>query len=466
MGGVTDADQGALFAAEEPTLRVGDVVATLTTAVASAFPAEVWVRGEVDGLRGATASGHSYFSLCEKATRRGPTITLEAVLLANDARRLERTLAAHPDFRLANGLEVRVRGRVSYRFGRVRLAISDIDPVHTLGQLAVARERVLRALAEDGLLDANARRPLPAVPLRVGLVTSAGSAACEDVLAELRASGLGFRVLLADARVQGAEAENAVLRALHHLQRRCDVVLLVRGGGSRTDLATFDAERIARAIAAYPVPVITGVGHEIDASVADEVAHTACKTPTAAAALLVEEVRRSLNRVEAAWAGVAHQAGVSAALAGERLDDRAAALARRAVTAASGQANRLEASATRVDVLTRVGLGQATHRLDDATRRLDPDRLDARLRRLEAATAAASARLRRRATSATDRPAAAIELLAARTDAVDPARALARGWSLTRTAEGRLVRSAADVGPGDHLVTTLADGTVASTVDP
>ncbi|HUF31657.1 MAG TPA: exodeoxyribonuclease VII large subunit [Acidimicrobiales bacterium] len=462
---MTETGQGALFA-EEPTLAVGEVVATLARAVAAAFPAEVWVRGEVDGLRGANANGHSYFTLGEKVSRRGPATTLEAVLLAGDRRRIERTLAAHPDFRLANGLEVRVKGRVSYRFGRVRLAISEIDPVHTLGQLAVARAQVLRALADEGLLDANARRPLPAVPLRVGLVTSAGSAACEDALAELRGSGLGFKVLLADARVQGAEAENAVLRALRLLQRRCDVVLLVRGGGSRTDLATFDSERIARAVAAYPVPVITGVGHEIDTSVADEVAHTACKTPTAAAALLVEEVRRALNRVEAAWTGVAHQARVSTALADERLDDRAAALARRAVTAAAGQRSRLDTAADRVDVLTRVDLGRAASRLDEAFRRMAPARLDARLRRLESWLHGAAGHLRRRAAGATARQATAVEVLAARVDAVDPARAMARGWSLTRTADGRLVRSAGDVVPGTRLVTTVADGTVASTVDP
>jgi exodeoxyribonuclease VII large subunit len=462
---MTGAAQGALFA-EEPTLAVGDVVASLTRAVAAAFPAEVWVRGEVDGHRGAGASGHTYFSLCEKVSRRGPTTTLEAVLLAADRRRVERRLAEHPDFRLDNGLEVRVRGRVTYRFGRVRLVISDIDPVHTLGQLAVTRERVLRALVADGLLGRNARLPLPAVPLRVGLVTSAGSAACEDVLAELRVSGLGFRVLLADARVQGTGAENAVLRALHLLQRRCDVVLLVRGGGSRTDLATFDSERIARAVAAYPVPVVTGVGHEIDSSVADEVAHTACKTPTAAAALLVEEVRRALDRVEAAWAGVARRAEVGVAVAAERLDERATALSGRAVTATTGSRTRLDGAARSLDLLTRAGVGRAAAQLDDATRRLGPARLDARLGRLDASLDGAAARLRRAATGATAAPAAAAALLAARVDALDPARALARGWSLTRTADGRLVRSAADVGPGDRLVTTVADGTLTSRVEP
>jgi exodeoxyribonuclease VII large subunit len=462
---MTDQAQGALFA-DDPTLGVGDVVGRLTRAVASAFPAEVWVRGEVEGLRPATAKGHTYLTLTERASRRGPAVTLEAVLLSADRRRVERSLAEYPGFRMADGIEVRVRGRVSYRFGRVRLLISDVDPVHTLGRMAADRDRIRRVLAAEGLLDANGRLPLPVVPLRVGLVTSAGSAACEDVLHELEASGFGFAVLLADARVQGADAEASMLRALHGLRRaRPDLVLVVRGGGSRTDLVTFDSERVARAIAGYPVPVITGVGHEIDTAIADEVAHTACKTPTAAAALVVESVRTASGRAEQAWAAIARRADQDLTAADGRLLGTGELLGRRSQRVLGATDARLGRAAAQVDLRARVGLDRAAHRLDDAARRLSPDRLDQRLRRLDGRLTDATSRLGRQASRTTSAAGAAVDLLAARTAAVDPARALARGWSLTRTIDGRLVRRPADVAPGDRLVTVLAGGTVTSTVD-
>ncbi|MGH9182665.1 MAG: exodeoxyribonuclease VII large subunit, partial [Acidimicrobiales bacterium] len=301
---MADADQTQLTE-PEPTFGVGEIAARLTRAVGAAFPTEVWVRGEVDGLRPPNARGHVYFTLCERRSRRGPTTTLGVALFRAERLQIERQLRAWPGFALADGVEVRVRGRVQYGYGRVQLVVSAVDALHTLGRLAAARERVRATLAAEGLLEANRRLPLPAAPLHVGLVASAGSAACQDAIAELTASGFGFRVALADTQVQGTGAEASVVRALAVLgHRRPDVVLVVRGGGSRTDLATFDSERIARAVAAMAVPVLTGIGHEIDTSLTDEVAHAAHKTPTACAAALCARVAAALGRAEAAWAGM------------------------------------------------------------------------------------------------------------------------------------------------------------------
>src|SRR3954468_22281035 len=190
--------QAALFEPEQ-TLGVGELVARVTRAVAAAFPAEVWVRGEVHGLKAPNASGHVYFELCERNNRRGPASTLPIALFRLEHQRVQRALAEYPDFRLADGLEVRVRGRVQYGYGRVSLVMSAIDPVHTLGQLAADRQRVLRALAADDLLEAQRRLPVPVVPLRIGLISSIGSAAYEDVVQELTGSGIGFEVRVADA---------------------------------------------------------------------------------------------------------------------------------------------------------------------------------------------------------------------------------------------------------------------------
>ncbi|MEN3272309.1 MAG: exodeoxyribonuclease large subunit [Actinomycetota bacterium] len=412
--------QAPLFEVER-TWRVGELSARITRALASAFPAEVWVQGEVDGLRPPNRSGHQYFSLTERNNRRGPVSTLNITLLNNDRLRVERSLQEWPDFKLRDGLEIRVKARVEMMFGRLSLKVSAIDPAHTLGRMAADRERVRAALKAEGVLDAQKALELPLVPLHLGLITADGSAACEDVLSELRGSGLGFRVSIADAQVQGNNADLSVLRALTSLRPvRPDVILLVRGGGARTDLATFDSEKLARFIGALRTPVLAGIGHEIDSSIVDEVAHASFKTPTATAAFVIDRVRAGLQRAEHAWSTIARSAHEDLVAVDERLSSRASRLVTLATTAADRATERLDARSTRVNSLVRSRLREASARVD---------------------------------------------VLAARADAADPTRILARGWTLTRTADGRLVRSVTDVAEGTQLVTTVADGTVSSTVD-
>jgi exodeoxyribonuclease VII large subunit len=411
--------QVALFEPES-TLGVGELVARVTKAVAAAFPAEVWVRGEVHGLKSPNASGHVYFELCERNNRRGPTSTLNVALFRQERLRVDRVLRDYPDFRLSDGLEIRVRGRIQYAYGRVSLVMSAIDPVHTLGKLAADRQQVLRALQADGLLQANKQVPLPELPLRLGLVSSVGSAAYEDAVQELAASGIGFHLLVADARVQGSGSDLSMIRALHALRSAAvDVVLLVRGGGSRTDLVAFDSERLARAVATMPVPVLVGIGHEIDTSVVDEVAHATYKTPTACAAAVVEQVRIARQRGEAAWAAVAD-------------------LAARQLT-------------------------RAQQRVEGAGQRLAPPRLQATLTAAERMLDEHRRRTQRAVAAAVQGRTARLDVLEAQVAAADPARLLARGWSLTRTADGRLVRSPADAPAGTEVVTTVAHGTIRST---
>ena len=413
-----EAGQAPLFDVER-TWRVGELSARITRALASAFPAEVWVQGEVDGLRPPNRGGHQYFSLVERNNRRGPVSNLAVTLLNNDRLRIERALQAWPDFKLRDGLEIRVRARVELMFGRLSLKVSALDPQHTLGRMAADRERLRATLKAEGLLDAQKALPLPLVPLHVGIITSDGSAACQDVLSELRSSGIGFRVSIADAQVQGAQADLSILRALHRLGRVApDVILLVRGGGARTDLATFDSEKLARVIAAQSIPVLAGIGHEIDSSIVDDVAHASFKTPTATAAFVVDRARTALARVDAAWDGITRRAMAAVERAEDRLATRAGRLVALATTATGRADERLDARAARVSSLTRARVREAS---------------------------------------------AAIDLLAARVDAADPARLLHRGWSLTRTADGRLVRSVADAADGTELITTLADGEVRST---
>jgi exodeoxyribonuclease VII large subunit len=458
----------------QPTFTVPELGEAIAASLRGAFPDEVWVRGVIRNLNPGRRGGTVWFDLVEPAPgadvsrmSRPPVASLPVVLFDLARRRVNaRLMDAGGGVRMTDGTEVRLRGRVTFwdRGGRLQLQMSDIDPAFTLGRLAADRDRLLRTLAAEGLLARQGALARPAVPLRLGLVTSAGSAAEHDVLDELGRSGIGFRVVRADVRVQGERAPRSVAWGLGAVARRgVDVVLLVRGGGATTDLAAFDSEAIARAVAGLEVPVYTGIGHDIDRSVADEVAHTAYKTPTACAQAVVADVRAVDARAVAAWRGVTGAARRHARREAERLrscGQHIAVATRQGVVAADRD---LSARIGRVRRASQAALSRQAAVLDRAEGRLRSGaRSHVRAHERELATAAASlvARAPRGVTAAERR----VEALEAQVRALDPARTLARGWSITRDAAGRVVRSAAEVAPGDRLRTTLAEGEVESEV--
>ena len=407
-----------------PTLSVEELSHLLKDGLATLFPEDLWVEGQVSNFHDAR-SGHAYFDLVEPSAVPGRAVAAKlSVALFKGARiGVDHTLAAAGELALANDLQLRIRARLDFYppSGRLQLIMNGVDPAFTLGRLAAERERLLHALADEGLLRANRANPIPVPPLRVGLVTSIGSAAHADFSEEISRSGFPFTVLERDARVQGDGSAVDLAEALHMVAtHQPDVIALIRGGGSATDLAAFDAEVLARTIATLDVAVVTGIGHEVDRAVADEVAHTAFKTPTACAVAIVEQVAAFADAVADLQESIAQRAGASTARSTDLLDDLAQRTAR---------------SATAV-------LDRRADRLDD---------LVGRLRRSPMATL--------------DRQA---ERLAGVTDnlrALDPARILARGWSITRLADGTLVRSVTDTAVGDTLVTHVTGGTVTSTVD-
>ena len=404
------------------TYTVAELAEALRRLLDGAFPTGVWVAGEIGGIT-RSARGAVFFDLIEPGEAPGqPRAMVSVVLFSQDRDRVNKVIRRHGNaVRMTEGVRVRIQGMVDYHppSGRLQLRMTAIDPAHTLGLMVAEREVLMQTLAREGLLRANAGRPLPPVPLRVGLVTSMDSAAHADVMKRLASSGLAFEVTEVHASVQGARAPEELASAIAAAARRADVVAVVRGGGSRTDLAAFDHETVARAIAACPKPVFTGIGHEIDRSVADEAAHTACPTPTAAAAAVV-------GRVEAWLVG---------------LEETARAVADRSRAAVVG-AERVVAS--RAEALAFTAAGAA-------------DRAD---RRLGAAAAAVS----RVGVAALHRAESRLETAAARLEALDPAKVLKRGWSITRRADGRVVRSVADAAPGETITTTVGDGALVSTI--
>ncbi len=275
-------------------LTVGQLGKLLKEGLSALFPGDLWIEGQVSSFHDAR-SGHAYFDLVEPSDEPGRAVAAKlSVALFKQARgRVDRTLSEAGGLALSNDMQVRIRARIDFYppSGRLQLIMQGIDPGFTLGRLAVERERLLHALADEGLLRANRANPIPVPPLRVGLVTSVGSAAHADFNEELSCSGFPFTILERDARVQGEGSAIDLAEALHMVAtHRPDVIALVRGGGSATDLAAFDAEVLARTIATLDVAVVTGIGHEVDRAVADEVAHSAFKTPTACAAAIVGQV--------------------------------------------------------------------------------------------------------------------------------------------------------------------------------
>ena len=420
---MADPTDDSMTDGELPVLTVDDLASLVGDGLKTLFPDSLWVEGQVSGFHDAR-SGHAYFELVEPSDVPGRAVgaKFSVALFKGSRAGVDRTLSRAGGLALSDDLLLRIRARLEFYgpHGKLQLIMDGVDPTFTLGHLAAERDRLLRALADEGLLRANRALPVPVPPLRIGLVTSVGSAAHADFTDELVASGLPFTVLECDARVQGDGAAVDLAEAVHTVaDRRPDVVALVRGGGSAADLAAFDDEVLARTIAGLDVPVVTGIGHEVDRSVADEVAHTAFKTPTACAAALVEQVRTYVEAVDALAVAVA---------------DRATTVVDRADSLLGGLATRTALAA---------GTTLARH----------GDRLDA-----------ATERLGRTPVAVLDRHGERLDAAEARLRALDPVRVVARGWSITRRDDGALVRSVDDVAAGTMLVTTLADGTVTSTV--
>ncbi len=352
---------------EEPTFSVGELTTKVGDALRRAFPEQVWVRGEVQNLK-SYPSGHTYFSLVEKGAGTGDKVRarLSCVLFRDDRAAVNRALREVPGAELGNDVEVRIRGRVGVYQGQLQLVMSAIDPVFTVGGIAANREKVLRALAADRLLDVNARVPMPMVPVRIGLITSRESVAYHDFVHELETSGFAFVVGVVDVRVQGAAASRRIVWALNELSNLdVDVVVLARGGGSRADLAPFDTEIVARAVAAMRVPVFTGVGHEVDRSVVDEVAHTACKTPTVCAQILVAHVRAFADGLDRAGRRVASLGRSRAAIVSHRVDEAARRVQRGAPAALGRERAHVERTHGRVQELGRRRTRDAARAVDE-----------------------------------------------------------------------------------------------------
>jgi exodeoxyribonuclease VII large subunit len=400
---------------------VSELLTSARDAINDRLGGPVWVEGEISGFKKGR-NNHTFFNLVEKDESNTVIAQLSVALWAGNKSKVNGRFKDVGPIRMDDGVRVRIIGPLELWVpgGRIQLSMQDIDPEFTLELIASERDRVLQMLRAEGLFDRNRQLPMPSVPLRIGLVTATESAAEADFLKTLADSGLNWEIVFADSRVQGIGAERTVAAALRTVAAQdVDLIALVRGGGARTDLATFDHELIARTIVGLDVPVFTGIGHEIDTSVADLVAFASHKTPTACASAIADLALEAVNRAELAWQEIVTALDTI-------IDDESDRLSRRARRATSATRNRLVIEDHRLQ-----GFGD---------------------------------RVRRSAAGAVRHSGSHLDLIEARVRALDPARALARGWSITRSAAGTVVRSVNDIEPGGILLTTVADGTISSIV--
>ncbi len=410
-----------------PIVTVSQLVRSVRDVVETRFPL-MWVSGEISGWRPA-ASGHVYFSLKDESAQ------VDCVMWRNRA--------AYLDWQPRDGTKVDVRALATFYEPRGRFQLN-VETMRRAG-IGPLYERFLRLkekLAAEGVFDPAAKRPVPDHPRAIGIVTSLAAAALRDVLATLARRNPSIPVVVYPVPVQGEDAAPRIAAMLGNAGRRAevDVLLLVRGGGSIEDLWAFNEEAVARAIRACPIPVVAGVGHETDFTIADFAADERAPTPTAAA----ERVSPPRDALLARAAELAWRSSRLMARTLESGWQRSDALARRLVH----PRERLRASRERV--------GQFESRISSAMRH-----------------ALAAARLEVRGAPSRLSNALALRLAGAREDLVrlrtglaglDPTAVLARGYSVTRDAQGRVVRDAARVAEGERLVTTLAKGWVEAEV--
>lgn len=388
------------------------------------YPEALWITAEIAQI--SRSRGHLYLNVVQKGADTDPDIVAQAqaVVWQRDYQKLRLAQGLALDEVLREGCEVRMLVRVDFheRYG-LKLLISDVDPAYTFGQLELQRRQTIETLRNLGLLERNRALPLPAVLQRVAVVSSEGAAGFQDFREQLAANPFGFRFhcRLFSAAVQGNNAETELIAALDSIaaqRHRFDCAVILRGGGARLDLAAFDRLALCKTAAGLPLPVFTGIGHDVDESVLDLVAHTALKTPTAVADFLIQHNLFFENNVLRVAGHVRENADHHLRVKTLELNNLEGA-------AHWGVQGRTRSARQQIDHLADALPALVRRRLQGAVRQLD-----------QAETFCA---------------------------ALHPEAALRRGFSLTLK-NGKVLTSADALAPGDTLETRLREGVVLSVV--
>lgn len=431
---------------EEQILRISELNQFIKDVINAGFPQTLWICGEIQGYDRNKTRSHVFFELAEKEENSDQIkARIGAVIWAGKKAYLADILSrAENAFELKDGIEVKLACRVDFYppHGAIRLIVEEIDPTYTLGKLAQEKQKLIALLKKKGVLDQNKKLEFPLVPLRLGLITAEDSAAYNDFLSELQKSGFAFQIFLKTALMQGKNAQTDIARALKFLNTQdVDVIVLTRGGGSLADLSCFDSQLIAEAIASSRIPVLTGIGHEINLSIADLAAHTFAKTPTAIAQFLVGSVQSFVDQLNDGLDVVLRGSQQIVGRARQKLKESAGKIQRQTLFYLKDHQThvaRLKERITRSPFVLCATQSKVVNIFikdlsKNVLRRIEQDQV--RLSNFEKV----------------------IRL-------VRPEKTLRRGFTITRDAQGHVIKDIEDLKSGDFLVTQFADGQAESQV--
>lgn len=410
------------------------------------MPETYWVKAEISTMQVAY-NGHCYMELVQKDSTGGNFVAkARANVWKSTFQPLRTRFEMETGQKLSVGLNVLLEVSVSFheQYGYA-LVVHNIDPTYTMGDMARRRKEILARLEADGVLELNKELKIPMLPQRIAVISSATAAGYGDFCNQLNGNqyGFGFSVSLFSAVMQGDRAESSIISALDSIAIRAkdfDVVVIIRGGGATSDLNCFDSYMLAMNIANFPLPIITGIGHERDDTVIDMVSHTRVKTPTAAAELLIGVVLDSAAHLQQLSVRFADRIRVLM----EEEKRRMTVLSQKIPSLFSilkiKQENLMDQLLIKALVAARKNI---------ADEKYNQNRFEERL----------SVSAKNYMTAQKHR----LELLERSVDVADPVHVLQRGYSLT-ICNGHVVKSVGELNPGDKLTTRFADGKIESTV--
>ena len=417
------------------------------------MPNEYWVEAELSECR--ESRGHCYMELIQKDEQNAtPIAKASAKCWASKwmivRPYFERTTGQHLHAGMKVLLKVYPQFHEAYGFSWI---VTDIDPTYTLGDMARKRQEIIRQLKEEGIFDLQKELQLPLFCQRIAVISSETAAGYGDFCNQLADNPYGFQFTtqLFPAIMQGEGVEQSIINALERIYSMCeecgvrsensfDCVVIIRGGGATSDMSGFDTLALAENVANFPLPIITGIGHDRDESILDMVSHTRVKTPTAAAALLIDHLKMVLDTINEAQESMVHLIRQKLSTLNAQLSTLSEAIPRLFLIVKTRQESRLETYYQHLLSLIQQRVVTSQSDIRDYEQRLQ--------------TA-----LYRRLTSEQHR----LQLIEEKTKALDPTLLLARGYSITLK-EGKAVRDAQVLHKGDEIETRLAHGTIHSTV--
>ncbi len=405
----------------------------------------VWVTAELSDVR--ISGGHCYMELIEKDVFGNTCARLRATIWSNTYRTLYTKFLNATGKQISTGMKVMVRGSANHHnlYG-LSFTISDIDPSYTVGDLERLRKEILNRLQREGIIDNNKNLRFPVVPQRIAVISAAGAAGYGDFMNQIEHNPDGFCIYtyLVPAVMQGEKTSQSIRNALEIVESTIDLwdcVVIIRGGGSTTDLNGFDEYELAKAVATFPLPVAVGIGHERDRTVLDEIACVRCKTPTAVAAFLIDSLR-------VAW---------NAAI------ERVKKIGRYSADAMTGEKYRLANLETALPARVQNSLMKSEKHLTELAHFLERA-----LSRCALSEHEKIRMLRYRYEKAcegiTDKPKMRLKNIEDMIRILSPENTIRRGYSITLV-NGKAVRSVSELRDGDIVMTRLLDGEISSTVN-